>query len=102
MAPPTTQTEIHPPVHDTIAVKVDYLAATKPFHDRFPRDTPVETVRLAAMEFFGVADHQDRDQHIFRIHANGSVVTDTSQPISNLVTHGSQLHCDLVEEIIAG
>src|SRR5205809_7965954 len=102
MALPTHDDSKQKPTSKEFAVKVNYLPATAPFHDRFPEETPVETVRQAAMSFFGVTDHQDRDTHVFRLQCGGIVVTDTSQPISNLVEHGRELHCDLVEEITAG
>ena len=60
---------------DEIAVKGDYLPATAPFHDRFPAATPAETVRQAAMTFFGVKDYQDRDTHVFRMQVGGTVRT---------------------------
>lgn len=85
-----------------IEVKVDYLPAAAPFQGRFPADTPVETVRRAAMAFFGVQDRQERDTYHYYIEVGGTRITDTTQPISAFVQHGHELHCHLVEQITPG
>jgi len=85
-----------------IQVTVDYLPAAAPFHDRFAPETTVETVRTAAMEFFSVQDRQDRDTYRYFLEAGGTRITDTSQPISNLVEHGREIHFHLVEQITPG
>lgn len=87
--------------HD-IAVKVDYLPASAPFHERYPPDTTAEAVRVAAMVFFGVQDRQERDTYHYYLECGGIRITDTSQPISELVEHGHKLHCHLVEQITPG
>src|SRR6266516_2073689 len=85
-----------------IQVTVDYLPAAAPFHDRFAPETTVETVRTAAMAFFGVQDRQDRDTYRYFLEAGGTRITDTSQPISNPPEHGHELHGHLVEQITPG
>lgn len=85
-----------------IEVQVDYLPAAAPFHGRFTPETTVETVRTAAMAFFGVQDRQERDTYHYFLECAGTRITDTSQPISNFVEHGHQLHCHLVEQITPG
>ncbi|MGH8930018.1 MAG: hypothetical protein ACRDZO_05120 [Egibacteraceae bacterium] len=85
-----------------IQVKVDYLPAAAPFHDRFAPDATAESVRTAAMAFFGVQDRQERDTYQYFLECGGNRITDTGQPISHLVEHGHQLHCHLVEQITPG
>jgi|SRR6266568_7718029 hypothetical protein len=85
-----------------IEVTVDYLPAAAPFHHRYPPETLVEAVREAAMKFFGVQDRQDRDTYRYFLEIGGTRITDTSQPISNFVEHGRELHFHLVEQITPG
>jgi hypothetical protein len=85
-----------------IEVTVDYLPAAAPFHHRYAPDTTVETVRVAAMAFFGVQDRQDRDTYRYFLEIGGTRITDTSQPISNFIEHGRELHFHLVEQITPG
>jgi hypothetical protein len=85
-----------------IQVTVDYLPAAVPFHHRFVLETIVETVRVAAMKFFGVQDRQDRDTYRYFLEIGGTRITDTSQPISNFVEHGHELRLHLVEQITPG
>lgn len=99
-APDTDTTKTADP-HE-ILVTVDYLPAAAPFHDRYASQTIVETVRVAAMKFFGVQDRQDRDTYRYFLEVGGTRITDTSQPISNLVEHGHELRCHLVEQITPG
>jgi hypothetical protein len=99
-APQTDKAKAGDP-HD-IQVKVDYLPAAAPFHDRFPPETPAESVRAAAKTFFGVEDRQERDTYHYFLDCGGTRITDTSQPISTFVEHGHQLHCHLVEQITPG
>jgi hypothetical protein len=85
-----------------IQVRVDYLPAAVPFHHRYAPETIVEIVRVAAMKFFGVQDRQDRDTYRYFLEIGGTRITDTSQPISNFVEHGEELHFHLVEQITPG
>src|SRR5260221_11299420 len=82
--------------------RVDPLPAAAPFHHRYAPETTVETVRVAAMAFFGVRDRQDRDTYRYFLEIGGMRITDTSQPISNFVEHGRELHFHLVEQITPG
>jgi len=85
-----------------IQVSVSYLPAVASFHHRYAPETTVETVREAAMKLFGVQDRQDRDTYRYFLEIGGSRITDTSQPISNIVEHGHELHFHLVEQITPG
>jgi hypothetical protein len=85
-----------------IQVTVDYLPAAAPFQHRYPPETTVETVRVAAMKFFGVQDRQDRDTYRYFLEISGTRITDTSQPISNFIEHGREHHFHLVEQITPG
>jgi hypothetical protein len=85
-----------------IQVAVDYLPAAAPFHHRYAPETIVEAVRVAAMKFFGVQDRQERDTYRYFLEIGGIRITDTSQPISNFVEHGHELHFHLVEQITPG
>lgn len=89
---------------DEINVKVAYLPAAHPFHDRYDEDTVAEVVRAAAMAFFGVADRQERDTYKYFLELDG-VRIDTSETLEHLVQeqhHGRELHFNLVEEITPG
>ena len=85
-----------------IQVTVDYLPAAAPFQHRYAPETIVEAVRVAAMKFFGVQDRQERDTYRYFLEIGGTRITDTSQPISNFVEHGHELHFHLVEQITPG
>ena len=85
-----------------IQVTVDYLPAAAPFQHRYPPETTVETVRVAAMKFFGVQDRTERDTYHYCREIHGTRITDTSQPISNFLQHGHELHFHLVEQITPG
>ncbi len=85
-----------------IQVTVDYLPAAEPFHHPYTLETLAETVREAAMKFFGVQDRQERDTYHYFLEIHGTRITDTSQPISNFLEHGHELHFHLVEQIIPG
>lgn len=98
---PHTDTAITSDRHE-IQVTVDYLPAAAPFHHRYAPETIVESVRMAAMKFFGVQDRQDRDTYRYFLEIGGTRITDTSQPISNFVEHGHELHFHLVEQITPG
>jgi len=85
-----------------IQVTVDYLPAAEPFHHRYTPETTAETVRDAAMKFFGVQDRTERDTYHYFLEIHGTRITDTSQPISNFLEHGHELHFHLVEQITPG
>jgi hypothetical protein len=85
-----------------IQVTVDYLPAAAPFHHRYTPETTVEAVRVAAMAFFGVQDRQERDTFRYFLEIGGTRITDTSQPISNFIERGHELHFHLVEQITPG
>jgi hypothetical protein len=85
-----------------IQVTVDYLPAAEPFHHRYTPETLAETVREAAMKFFGVQDRTERDTYHYFLEIHGTRITDTSQPISNFLQHGHELHFHLVEQITPG
>lgn len=54
------------------------------------------------MKFFGVQDRQERDTYHYFLEIHGTRITDTSQPISNFLEHGHELHFHLVEQITPG
>jgi len=54
------------------------------------------------MKFFGVQDRQERDTYHYFLEIHGTRITDTSQPISNFLKHGHELHFHLVEQITPG
>ncbi len=87
-------------------VTVSYLPAAAPYHHRDAGYTILETVRTAAMAFFGVADRQERDTYRYFLEFSGARITDTSPTLAQFSEahhhHGHELHFNLVEEITPG
>jgi hypothetical protein len=86
-----------------VEVTVDYLPATKPFHDAFGQTDTIGTVRSRATAFFGVADHQDRDKHEYFLEFDGNRLIDLGQTLEALI--GSRrrgAHFNLIEVITQG
>ena len=88
---------------DAVEVTVEYLPATKPYHGEFEQSDALSAVRAAAMSFFGVADHQDRDKHEFFLEFEGNRLTDLSQTLASLLgIHRKGAHFNLIEVITQG
>jgi hypothetical protein len=86
-----------------VEVTVEYLPATKPFHEEFARGDTVGAVRAAATSFFGVADHQDRDKHEFFLEFDSTKLTDLGQTLESLLgPHRKGAHFNLIEVITQG
>jgi hypothetical protein len=86
-----------------IQVTVDYLPATKPFHNDFEQTTILETVRTEAMVFFGVRDRQERDTFRYFLEFEKVRVTNTSQTLKDLLgPHRRGAHFNLIEEVTPG
>lgn len=86
-----------------VEVTVEYLPATKPFHQEFDQSDTIGAVRAAATSFFGVADHQDRDKHEFFLEFEGTKLTDLGQTLESLLgPHRKGAHLNLIEVITQG
>ena len=86
-----------------VEVTVDYVPAVKPFHAAFQEADSVEVVRQAAMNFFGVSDHQDRDTHRFWLEFDGRRLTNPAETLGDLLgEHRRGAKFLLVEEITKG
>jgi hypothetical protein len=68
-----------------VEVDVRYLPAAHPFHQPYPPETTLETVRTAAMGYFGVQDRTERDTYRYYLGFEGQRVTDTSQTLGGLL-----------------
>lgn len=91
------------PANPNVQATVDYLPAAAPFHGEFSPSDAVEAVRAAAMAFFGVSDHADRDTYKYWLEFEGERVQDTSVTLSTLLgEHRRGAHFNLVEEITKG
>src|SRR5438093_440597 len=68
-----------------VEVTVSYLPATQPFHERYPEQATLESVRADAMKFFGVRDHQERDTFRYYLEFDGARISNLSQTIRQLL-----------------
>ena len=88
---------------DTVEVNVRYLPAAHPFHQTYPPEIRLETVRTEAMGYFGVQDRTERDTYRYYLGFEGQRVTDTSQTLGGLLgEHRRGVHFELIEEITPG
>ena len=89
--------------HSPVQVTVDYLPATRPFHNDFPETTTLETVRSDVMTFFGVRDRQERDTFRYFLEFDKTRITDTSRTLRDLLgPHRRGAHFNLIEEVTPG
>jgi hypothetical protein len=92
-----------PPPPPPVQVTVDYLPATKPFHNDFPETTTLETVRTEAMTFFGVRDRQERDTYRYFLEFEKARITNTAQTLRDLLGSNRRgAHFNLIEEVTPG
>lgn len=85
-----------------VQATVNYLPATEPFHKVYPSDALVETVRVDAMQFFGVRDRQERDTFRYFLEFDKERVN-TSQTLDQLLgPHRRGAQFNLIEEITPG
>jgi hypothetical protein len=86
-----------------IKVTIDYLPAAEDFHQDYPPETILETIRGDAKGFFAVQDRQERDRYFYYLAHHGQRIQDTSTTLGQLIgPHPHAAHFSLVEEIIAG
>jgi|SRR6266404_5364312 len=86
-----------------VEVTVSYLPATQPFHQRYPEQAILETVRADAMQFFGVRDRQERDTFRYFLEFDGARISNLSQTLRQLLgEHRQGAHFNLIEEITPG
>jgi hypothetical protein len=91
------------PRQPNVQVTVDYLPATKPFHNDFEETTTLETVRTEAMVFFGVRDRQERDTFRYFLEFEKARVTNTAQTLKDLLGPKRRgAHFNLIEEVTPG
>ena len=86
-----------------VQVTVNYLPATKAFHQAYPGTTTLATVRTDATAFFGVRDRQERDKYEYFLEFQGSRITNTSQTLEQLLgpqRRGAEFN--LIEQITPG
>jgi hypothetical protein len=82
---------------------VNYLPATKAFHQAYSGATTLTIVRTDAMAFFGVRDRQERDKYEYFLEFQGSRVTNTSQTLDQLLgLHRQGAEFNLIEQITPG
>jgi len=106
----TTQGEVNPqsadhPVvgREFVEVSVDYLPSPNQFHQGYKDETVIETIRVDAMNFFGVKDFQDRNTHKFFLEFEGRVLENSSQTLEQLLgPHRRSAHFNLIERVTQG
>lgn len=95
--------EVERPREDNVSVTVEYLPATKSFHQRYPGRTPLATVRTDAMTFFGVRDRQERDRYEYFLVFEGRRLTNLAETLRQLLgAHSHEATFHLVEQITPG
>ena len=100
---PQKQDHHTPPPAPPVQVTVEYLPATKPFHNDFVETTTLETVRTEAMNFFGVRDRQERDTYKYFLEFEKARVTNTAQTLRQLLGPERRgTHFNLIEEVTKG
>ena len=88
---------------DVVEVSVDYLPSPNQFHQKYQDKTVIETVRIDAMNFFGVKDFQDRNIHKFFLEFEGRVIENTSETLEQLLgPHRSSARFNLIERVTQG
>jgi hypothetical protein len=86
-----------------VEIVVEYLPAAGAFEKDYDDETALSTVRIEAMAFFQVKDHQDRDTHQFFLEFGGQRVTDTTKTLEQLFGRDRRhAKFNLVEQITPG
>lgn len=90
--------------HGEVHVTIDYLPATEDFRKEYSRQTVLETIRAAAMRFFGVQDRTvGRDTYTYYLVHDGERIQDTQLRLEQVIgEHKEHADFSLVEEIITG
>jgi len=104
MTEPVTEQASTLEVHRTheVRITVHYLPAERSFHHEYLPDTTVGTVQAEAMQFFGVRDHKDRDEHRFFLEYHGRKLTNASETLRQLLGERHEAEFHLVEQITPG
>lgn len=86
-----------------VRVTVDYLPAAEPYRHAYSLTTVLESIRVAAMEFFGVQDRQERDTYRYYLEFEGERLTDTTRTLGEVIgERHKRAHFNLIEEITPG
>lgn len=90
--------------HDTLALRVRYLASPKPYvQAKAPLTQTLAALKPEVLEFFGLVEGDvegGRKEYAFSAH--GVIQTDLSQTLGNLAQRKHQLEMQLLEQFIQG
>lgn len=98
------QEDVHGKKQDEVHVAVDYLPAAEDFRREYSRRVDLETIRSAAMRFFGVQDRTvGRDTYTYYLVHDSERIQDTQLKLEQVIgEHAEHAHFSLVEEITTG
>ena len=88
-----------------VLVVISYAASRRGrWQEKVPADTPLSTVREAAMAFFGVADHVDSagNGEVYELMDRGTTIEDLSVTVEGLADSSGNLALRLVRRLVAG
>ena len=88
-----------------VLVIISYAASRQGrWEEKIPADTPLSSVREAAMAFFGVADHVDSagNGEVFELMDRSATLEDLSATVGDLADNSQSLVLRLVRRLVAG
>ena len=96
--------EGHKADHHSIAVRVRYIGAQKPYFDAHAK--PAETLaalKQAVLSFFGLVEGSvENGSKVYVFAHDGVELTNLSQTLGQLATEGHELKLDLLEQFEQG
>lgn len=101
----TTETqEGHKADHNTIAVRVRYIAAHKPFVDPHAKlDETLAALKHRVLEFFNLVEGAvENGTKVYVFTHDGVELTNLSQTLGQLAIEGHEIKLDLLEQFEQG
>lgn len=94
----------HQADHNTVAVRVRYLGAHKPFVDSHAKlDETLAALKHRVLEFFGLVEGSVENGTKVYVFTHDSVeLTNLSQTLVQLATEGHEIKLDLLEQFEQG
>jgi hypothetical protein len=100
----TENKEGHKAEHHTIAVRVRYIGAHKPFIDSHAKlDETLAALKQRALSFFGLVEGSvENGIKVYSFAHDGIELTNLSQTLGQLSTEGHEIKLDLLEQFEQG
>lgn len=94
----------HQADHNTVAVRVRYLGAHKPFVDSHAKlDETLAALKYRVLEFFNLVEGSvENGTKVYVFAHDGVELTSLSQTLGQLVTEGREIKLDLLEQFEQG